>query len=571
MNEHLVTHLVDEIARITGLSADEIKGYVETPPRPEMGDFALPCFKLAKSMRKPPKAIAEDLAKKLKPGKGIARIEAAAGYLNIFLDKAAVTTGVLEKVLAEAYGKVAKKAAAPVVVEYSSPNIAKPFGVGHLRSTVIGNSIARLYETAGYQVVRLNYPGDWGTQFGMLLALWTEEGRGDPAQADIKEVLDVYVRANKLDESDEGFAKRAREYFKKLEEGDHSAKGLWESFRKKSLGEFQRVYDILGVDAFDASDGEASIAMHPEKVEYAVQEASKRGLAVRSEGALVVDLSAYDMPPLMLRKTDGTSTYHTRDLATIMERWEKHKFEKIFYVVGQDQKLHFKQLFKTVELMGFDWASRCIHVDFGMIRFGGGKMSTRGGNVVFLEDLLADVVNEVRGIVAENNPELDGAAAEDISRKVATGAIVFEDLRRKRIKDVEFDRERALSLTGDTGPYLQYSHARLAGILRKAREAGVDWRGYDPTQLKAPEETALIDKLGQFEEQASRATEQTEPSIVAGYLLELAGEFNGFYVACKVIGVEKTVEKARLALVEATKRVLKQGLYLLGIGAPERM
>lgn len=572
VNKNLVAGVVAQIAGKVGLEVRDVEEMLEKPPRREMGDLAIPCFKLAGKLKRPPVQIALDIVSAVTVEGGVDRLEAAGGYVNMFLKKEMVSGAVLERVLAEGWSKRdAVMGPGPVIVEYSSPNIAKPFGVGHLRSTVIGNSLARLYEHAGYKVVRLNYLGDWGTQFGMLLALWTREGRGRPEEAGADDVVEVYVRANRADAEDPEFSRSARDWFKRLECGDREATELWQAFREKSLRSFREVYGILGTDEFDSYDGEAAIARRPETMADAVGRVEAKGLAVKSEGALIVDLAEYDMPPLILRKSDGTSTYHTRDLAALLQRWERYGFHKMLYVVGQDQRLHFRQLFKTIELMGMEWVDRCAHVDFGMIRFGGSKMSTRGGNVVFLDSVLKDVMSSVRGIVRENNPDLDATTVDEVSTSVGTGAIIFADLSRRRIKDFEFDREQASSLTGDTGPYLQYSHARLAGILRKAADAGVNWESYDPGELTAVAESALLDKLGEYENAVVRSAEAMEPSILAGYLIDLAGGFNSFYAECRVLGVGETVEKARLALVEATRRTMAQGLYLLGIAAPERM
>lgn len=587
------------IAEKAGLSEDEAAALVERPPERAMGDFAVPCFRFAKALRKAPQAIAAEMASEFEAVRPVVKIEAKGPYLNFFLDAAFRAESVLRPALEGAAFGVpqSQKDAPPIVVEYSSPNIAKPFGVGHLRTTVIGNSLARLFEAQGRRVVRLNFPGDWGTQFGLLLAQWVEDGKKAPTEFDmlvIGEILDAYVRANRREEEDAEFAARARKWFERLEKGDQEAVALWEAFRARSMDYFNAIYTQLGIlpESFDETEGEAFIARHPEWVQKVLDTADGKGIARKSEGALIIDLDKFDMPPVMLLKSDGTTTYHTRDLAAALYRWDKYGFERMFYVVGLDQTLHFRQISKGLELLEIEPAGRIEHVPFGLIRFGEGKMSTRAGNVVMLQELLNELHGRVMDIILKNydiQPEDERQIGPDVSAyhpregtplekdlsdmasQVALGALIFEDLGRRRIKDVDFDWDRALNLTGDTGPYLQYTYARLRSIERKAGEAGIAAVEPDFSLLSGDEEDEVLNLLAQAPETLGRAVEEREPSVLASYLLSLAGAVNHFYNVKRVLGEEAGITQARLALVKGVCEAVGVGLFLLGIPAPERM
>lgn len=604
MEENPLDPWLQEIAAKAGLPAGDIDSLLTRPPERSMGDFAVPCFQLARALRKAPQAIASELASQLQPSGPVSRIEAKGPYLNFFFDPAFRTRSVLEPALRHMFpGRPAPSSAPPVVVEYSSPNIAKPFGVGHLRSTVIGNALARMFRAAGRRVIRLNFPGDWGTQFGLLLAQWIDEEKRDiPGEFDLLTtglIFDAYKKANERQTADTEFAARGREWFRKLEEGDETATRYWQAFRDRSMEYFESIYGWLGTDNFDERNGEAFIARNEDRgnwIQKVLDVAREKGVAKPSEGALIIDLEEHGMPPVMLLKTDGTTTYHTRDLAAALYRWDKYKFERMLYVVGQDQTLHFRQISKALEILDIEPAGRIEHIPFGLIRFGEGKMSTRTGNIVMLREVIDRLRESVKDIMEESNPDLDTDSLNDLVQSatdnVALGALVFEDLGRRRIKDVDFDWDRALKLTGDTGPYLQYTYARLRSIERKAEERGVEPSEPDYSLLEGEEEDAVVNLLGQAQEALDRAVEEREPSILASYLLSLAAAVNHFYNTKRVLGEEPPIARARLALVKAVRLVMggeplfiEDGttgekteivgngglLYLLGIPAPGRM
>ncbi|MHC5057190.1 MAG: arginine--tRNA ligase, partial [Planctomycetota bacterium] len=427
----------------------------------------------------------------------------------------------------------------------------------------------RLHESAGCRVVKLNYPGDWGTQFGLMLTAWRRWG--DDAkllEGGVDYLVSLYTRANAEAKEDPAIAEEARAAFKRLEEGHEESLALWQRFREASLKEFERVYDLLGVE-FDSLEGEAATRPF---IEGAIAELRQRGLLVESEGAEVVELGLGDnVPPGMIRKSDGATTYLARDLAAILERQRAYDFERCIYVVGRDQELHFRQLFRVLELMGSDWAARCAHVPFGMIRFGGAKMRTRAGTTVGLEDVLDRALEEVGKVVEarEKGAELGAGEQERASRSVAIGAVIYADLSRKRIKDYDFDWERAFSLDGDSGPYLQYAHARSCGILRRSgREVTPD---VDFALLSSEPERALLKTLGRYPDMVALARREDEPSVLATYVVELGSALNLFYNKCRVLGEDRALEDARLLLVRATRDILAEALWMLGIEAPESM
>jgi len=570
--------VVDALRDRFGVEADpaDVRGELRSPPDPKMGDYSFAPFKYAKLARKAPPEIAKAIVEHAQ-GAAPEGIEAlAAGpYANFRVSSAllagTVLRGIRRTVTEESgrYADTGEGAGKTVVVEYSSPNIAKPFGIGHLRSTVIGKSLIRLYESAGYRVVKLNYPGDWGTQFGLMLTAWREWGEDDKLRdGGVGYLVSLYTRANAEAKKDEAFAEEARAAFKRLEDGDEGSLALWKRFREASLAEFARIFDLLGVE-FDSHDGEA--ATRP-LIEGAVVELEKRGLLVASEGAQVVELGLGDnVPPAMVRKSDGATTYLARDLATILERKRAHGFERCIYVVGRDQELHFRQLFRVLELMELDWWGSCVHVSFGMIRFGGGKMRTRTGTTVGLQDVLDRAFEEVGKVVEtrEKGAELAACEQERASRSVAIGAVIYADLSRKRIKDYDFDWTRAFSLDGDSGPYLQYAHARSCGILRKA---GREVTGEpDYALLESEPERELLKTLGRYPDMVALARREEEPSVLATYVVELGSALNLFYNKCRVLGEDRALEDARLCLVRATRDILAEALWMLGIEAPESM
>jgi arginyl-tRNA synthetase len=578
----LAREVAAKVSSASGLDADEVVSYLTRPPDPKMGDYSLPCFRLARKLKKDPKSIAAELAKKMDVDSVLAEVRAAGPYLNVTLADAALARDVLGGIRRAAlegrtYARSSVGRGRTVVIEYSSPNIAKPFGIGHLRSTVIGNSLVRLYRAAGYEVARLNYPGDWGTQFGLLLTAWRKWGdeeklarRGGRASPEggVRYLVELYQRANAEAKKDDTLAHEARAAFKRLEEGDEESHATWKRFRDLSLADFQRVYDLFGIE-FDSFDGEAATMG---RIPAALSEIEKKGILKESEGAQVVELGLGDnVPPAMIRKSDGATTYLARDFAEILDRWRRYGFERAVYVVGRDQELHFRQLFRLLELMGYDWADRCVHVPFGMIRFGGSKMRTREGGTVGLEEVLDRAFEEVGRVVEsrEKGAALDEEAQKRVSQEVAVGAVIFADLSRRRIKDFDFDWETAFSLDGDTGPYLQYAHARTSGILARAgRDAAAE---VDYGLLSSEPERTLLKALGHYPDAVARAREENEPSLLGSYCLEIGRALNHFYNQCKVLGEARAVEDARLLLVWGARAVLAEALAKLGIPAPEAM
>ncbi|NLM45429.1 MAG: arginine--tRNA ligase [Firmicutes bacterium] len=553
------------LAAVLPAAKEDLAGELENPPAPEMGDIAFPCFKLAKTLRKAPTVIAAELKDKLPESKLFARIEAKGPYLNFYCDRALLARTTVESILEqrEAYGRLDLGRGKTVVIDFSAPNIAKPFGVGHLRSTVIGNSLYRLYEALGYKCVGINHLGDWGTQFGKLIAAYLRWGVAEKMTADpLQHLYELYVRFHREAEQNPALDDEARAWFKKLEDGDPEATRLWRHFREVSLADFKRIYKILGVE-FDAYQGES---FYNEMLDETVALVEEMGLAQASEGALVVDLSAEGMPPCLLRKQDGATLYATRDLCAAIYRYNTYQFDKMLYVVGADQALHFRQLFAVLKKMGYSWADRCCHVPFGLIRFQDGKMSTRQGTLVFLEDVLNRATELAAGIIQEKNPGL--ANKEEVARQVGIGAVIFGDLSNDRIKDIEFDWDKVLDFSGETAPYVQYSHARICSILRKAD----NWpQEYDASLLTGAEEQAVINLLARFSDQIVRAAETCKPSVIARYVLDVAAAFNTFYHRCPVLQAPPDISRARLALIDAVRQVLVNGLWLLGIAAPEEM
>lgn len=547
------------------LDLDKIEGLIEIPPRPEMGDYAFPCFQLAKVMRKAPNMISGELAENINKD-GFEKVEQLGPYVNFFVDKGVFSKNTIEKVLEEGdnYGSSNIGEGKNVCVEYSSPNIAKPFHVGHLFTTAIGNALYKMYKKEGYNAIGINHLGDWGTQFGKLISAyhrWVDE---EALEADpIKELLRIYVKFHDEAEKDPSLEDEGRAYFKALENGDPKAEALWKRFRDLSLKEFERVYDILGVN-FDSYNGEA---FYNDKMDVVVNELKEKKLLVESNGAQVVMLEDYNMPPCIVLKADGASIYATRDLAAAMYRKKTYDFYKSIYVVGTPQALHFKQVFKVLELAGHDWANDCVHVGFGLVKFADRKLSTRKGEVVLLDDLIRESVEKTLEVINEKNPELENK--EEVAKKIGVGAVIFTYLKNSREKDIVFDWKEILSFDGETGPYVQYAYARAKSILRRAE--GVS-KEVDYSKLSSKEEFELVKTLDNFKNQILLALDKLEPSIVTRYTIEVAKAFNKFYNAHSILNLEDEVLKAtRLKLVEASAQVIKNGLDLLGIDVVEKM
>ena len=546
------------------LEVEKIEQLIEIPPKPEMGDYAFPCFQLSKVMRKAPNMIAEELKNQLN-SEGFEKIENLGPYINFFVDKGEFSKNTIEKILKEKddYGKSNIGEGKTVCVEYSSPNIAKPFHVGHLFTTAIGNALYKMFMAEGYNTVGINHLGDWGTQFGKLISAykrWVDEEALEKNPID--ELLRIYVKFHKEAEKDPSLEVEGRAYFKALESGDEEAHALWKRFRDLSLKEFQRVYDILGVK-FDSLAGEA---FYNDKMDVVIDMLKEKNLLVESNGAQVVMLEDYNMPPCIILKGDGASIYATRDLAAALYRKKTYDFYKSIYVVGTPQALHFKQVFKVLELAGKDWAKDCIHVGFGLVKFADRKLSTRNGEIVLLDDLLNQSITKTADIIKDNESIEN---KEEVAKKIGVGAVIFTYLKNSREKDIVFDWNEILSTEGETGPYVQYAYARAKSILRRAENVSAN---VDYSKLNSKEEFELIKTLESFNKYILLALDKLEPSVLTRYVIEVAKGFNRFYNAHSVLNLEDEVLKAtRLKLVEASSQVIKNGLALLGIDVVEKM
>jgi len=560
---------LDSEQKRAGLVGEEIP--LEASSVPEFGDFAFPCFILAKKLKKSPVQIAVDLAKKLnnkKPG-FVAKVEARGPYVNFFIDSSYLGRKVLAEIFSERgkYGAENWGKGKTVVIDYSSPNIGKPFHFGHLRSTVIGNSLYLLHKFFGYKVVRVNHIGDWGTQFGALIAAHLKWGdRKKLEKEPIKYLLDLYVRFNREVEKKPELQEEAKQWFKKLEDGDAEALKLWGKFKHLSLDEFRRIYKIMGIE-FDSFDGES---FYNDKIEPLIAAIKNKKIAEINDGALVVMMQK-GIPPCILKKSDGASTYAARDLAGIKFRMEAYKPEKILYVVGAEQRLHFMQIFNIAHKMKLDHCS-LLHIPFGLyLSASGEKMATRKGETVMLSNVLQETIAKAKKAIEDKNPELKNK--DKVAAQVAIGAIIFGDLMNDRIKDAVFDWDKILDFEGDTGPYLQYTHTRACSIIRKAKERKlVPGARVDFSKLGGDAEQRVVKLLSEFGDKIDEAIVHYKPHIVAQYLLELARTFSEFYHSSPVLQeTDEQTKKARLLLVDCTRQVLKNGLGLLGIEAPEEM
>ena len=548
--------------KIEDLTLEEIVALIEVPPNKEMGDFAFPCFKLAKVFRKAPNMIAADLAENIEAKGAISKVMPLGGYVNFFVNKSQLAETVINDVLTkkEKYGHTDLGQDKAVVIDFSSPNIAKPFHIGHIRTTVIGNALYKIYDSQGYNVVRVNHLGDYGTQFGKLIVAFKLWGSKEAVEANpIPELLKLYVKFHEEAEQKPEMEDEARAWFTKLENGDEEAKALWQWFRDESLKEFARVYDLLDIE-FDSYAGES---FYSDKMGVVIDQLKEKGLLVQSQGTNVVDLEQYNMPPALITKNDGSTLYMTRDLAAAIYRKNTYDFDKCIYVVGSQQSLHFQQLFKVLELMGYEWSKDLIHVPFGMVALEEGTMSTRKGRVVFLEDVLKQAVEKTKEIVLSKNPNAKNV--EQIAKQVGVGAVVFQELSNSRIKDYTFSWSRTLSFEGETGPYVQYTHARCCAVLRKAEEEVTVDINYD---LLSEGDGKVI---GSFNKAILAAMRKNEPHIITRFVLDLAQAFNKFYHDNPILVDDVEVRKARLALVAATRQTIENALALLGMHAPERM
>ncbi len=560
--------LAEIIAKnVEGLSPEDILSLLEVPPKPELGDYAFPCFRLAKTMHKAPNQIAEDLKNAI-AGKldFIEEIRVQGAYCNFYLKKELFVKTMLDAACAENFGGSDLGAGQAICIDYSSPNVAKNFHVGHLRTTIIGNSLYKIYSKLGYTVHRINHLGDWGTQFGKLIVAYKTWGSKEAVEErGIAELMELYVRFHTEAEKDDTLIDQARAWFVKMEQGDEEALSIWQWFKDISMIEYRRVYKLLGVD-FDSYNGES---FYRDKTPAVFERLEQANLLKESDGAYIVDLSDYDMAPCIIKKADGGSIYATRDLAAIYYRKETYQFVKCLYVTGQEQKLHFAQVFKVVELLGNDWAaSQLVHIPYGLVSLEGAKLSTRSGNIIYAEDILLEAISKVKEVIEEKNPELPNK--DEAAQMVGVGAIIFNDLYNQRIKDVSFKWEKILNFEGETGPYVQYTYARCSSLLRAVPEFD-ETASIDHSILTDLDAMELLKAINKFPKVVLDAAEKYEPFLISRFAVEVAQAFNHFYNSCRINVPEEAIRNARLKLVSVTRKTLRDAMSLLGINCPEQM
>ncbi len=551
---------------VEGLTLDEVKALMEIPPKPDMGDFAFPCFRLAKTMRKAPQMIAGDIKDAIGEVDFLDEIQVQGAYLNFYVNKETFVKSMVEAAMDNNFGGSDIGKDKTICIDYSSPNVAKNFHVGHLRTTIIGNSLYKIYSKLGYNVVRINHLGDWGTQFGKLIVAYKAWGNEDAVKNDgVAELMKLYVKFHEEADKNPELNDEARAWFAKMEAGDEEALKIWQWFKDISLIEYKRTYDLLGID-FDSYNGES---FYRDKTGAVVSKIEDANLLTESEGAKIVDLEAYDMAPCLILKNDGSSIYATRDLAAIFYRKETYNFVKCLYVTGQEQKLHFAQVFKVVELLGNDWAKdQLVHIPYGLVSLEGAKLSTRSGNIIYAEDILLEAISKIKEIIEEKNPNIPDK--DETAKMIGVGAVLFNDLYNQRIKDVSFKWEKLLNFDGETGPYVQYTHARCASILRKV-ENFTPSTDIDYSLITEPEAIELLKEISRFPKVVLDASEKYEPSVVARFAVDVAQSFNKYYNACRINVEEEALRNARVTLVHLTKKTIKDALLLLGIQCPEQM
>ncbi len=561
--------IAKQISKTIEINEKELESYIEAPKDSKNGDYAFPCFRLAKELRKAPPAIANEIKEKIEAVEEIEKIEVAGGYLNFFINKTILAKEVLEEISkTEQYGKSEIGKEKNIVIDYSAPNIAKPFHIGHLRSTVIGGALYNIYKYLGYNVTGVNHLGDYGTQFGKLIEGYKMWGKEYDIEKDpINELTKIYIRINEACKNDEQILENCRNNFKKLEDGDPYCVEIWKQFRKLSLQEFQKVYDLLG-SKFDSWNGES---FYSDKMPEVIDILEKTGKLVESQGAKIIDLEDKGInTPCIIEKSNGSTTYATRDLAAILYRARTYDFDKALYVTSYEQVLHFKQVFEVAKLLGLDekYTNGLEHVSFGMVLLPEGKMSTREGNIIKLEELLNEAISRAKEIIEQKNPDLENK--EEVAKKVGIGAVIFNDMSASRIKDEVFDWNTILNFQGETGPYVQYTYVRTKSVLEKA--------GYLPkiediktNNLSDEYSLAILKLIYNFEDVLIQVTDKNEPSILARYLIDLAKAYSSFYNENKIIVEDKEVQNARVYLTYAVSQVLKQGANLLGIQMPEKM
>jgi len=557
--------IAKKISNIIELETEKVLDMMEIPPQPNMGDYAFPCFQLAKVMRKAPNMIAKELAEKVEKDNIVEKAEAAGGYLNFFVNKEEFIKQVINQVIQQGdkYGSSDEGEGKTVLVEFSSPNIAKPFHIGHLVNTITGNAIEKIFKHLGYNTVKLNHIGDYGTQFGKLISAYKRWGNDEVIEKDpINELMNIYVKFHEEAEKDPTLEDEGRYYFKKLEEGDPEAVALWEKFRELSLKEFKKLYDDFNID-FDSYAGES---FYTDKMPEVIDILREKNLLKESSGAQIVDLEQFNLPPCIILKSDGATIYATRDLAAAIYRKRTYDFYKCLYVVGNTQALHFKQVFSVLKLAGFDWADDCVHIGTSLVKFADRKLSTRKGDVIFAKEVVDEAVEKTLEIINTKNPNLENK--EDVAKKVGMGAIIYTFLKNNMDKDIVFSWEDMLNFEGESGPYVMYSYVRGKSILRKAENIDIN---PDLSNLKTDDEFYLAKHLSLFKETVKQAAERYEPFVINRYVTELAKVYNKFYNTHPILTADKEVRDARLALTKAVTIVLATGLGLLGIQPPENM
>ena len=563
--EYIAGKITEAMGIAFGQSVEGVESFLETPPNPDMGDFAFPCFKLSRTLRMGPPAIAAKLAAAISSDEVIDRVECVGGYLNFFLHKSGYAQSIVERVLQQGdrYGSSDEGQGRVICIDYSSINIAKRFHIGHLSTTMIGNALKHMYEFMGYKCVGINHLGDWGTQFGKMIAAYLKWGsKEEVEQNGVNALVALYVRFHKEAEADPSLEDEGRLWFKKIEDGDPQAVEIFNWFKDVTLRDAERVYDMLGVK-FDSYAGES---FYNDKMQPVIDELRDKGLLEESQGAYVVNLEEDGMPPCLILKKDGATLYATRDLAAAFYRKKTYHFYKTLYVVAYQQNLHFKQWFKVVEKMGYDWAKNLEHVAFGMVSYEGRALSTREGYVVYLDELLERAVEKARVIIDEKSPNL--ADKDKVARQVGIGAVVFFDLFNNRIKDIDFRWERALNFDGETGPYVQYTHARCCSVLSKA---GRITAAPDYSALDNPTAQEVVRSLERFPEVVHEACQRNEPSLVTRFSVELASNFNRFYYENHILVEDPAQSAARVNLTAATASCIRTALSLIGVEAPEKM
>jgi len=566
----IIAKIISELCAGTGGEPPAVTAAdLESPPNPGMGDYAFPCFRLAKLLRKPPAVIAADIAGRIPRGGFIESAGSAGAYVNVFADKALLARSVLSECLEKGmdYGRSDIGRGKNIVIDYSSPNIAKLFHVGHLCTTVIGGALYKILEFIGYNCIGINHLGDWGTQFGKMMTAYVHWGDRDEVEAkDVVELNRLYVRFHKEAAEDPSLEDEARAWFLKMQNGDEEALALWRWFCEISMRELRRIYKRLNVE-FDSYDGES---FFNDKMDAVVEELRQKGLLVISDGASIVDLSDYNMPPCLILRSDGGTLYPTRDLAAAIYRKKTYDFHKYMIVTAMDQKLHFAQFFKVLELMGYDWAKDCMHIPYGLVMLQGGvKFSTRNDNAILMEDLLDEAARKTLELINEKNPELPGK--ELVAEQVGIGAIIFNDLYNTRINNVVFSWEHMLNFDGETGPYVQYTHARAQSVLTRAGVTAITAAGLDFGALTDEASVQVIKVLQAFPDKLIEAAGKYEPFVLTRHVVAQAQAFNKFYHENSILSAPENVKNARLAVTLCTRNALKSGLTLLGIATPEQM